>query len=276
VAVADKPMFCFITSLRARAASAHWGRVCELFERTAESVFAQTDPRFRLIVVGHDRPVLTRAFDARLEFIAADLPIPNGSYAAKEADKRHKLIVGLQRAREVGADYVMSLDADDLVSARLVEYVLSHPDADGWYIQHGYVHRYGSRWVEPMRDSFNLVCGSCNILGRRWFSFPQDAARERAMEKDWFVEGHLQFVRAFAAQGANIRPIPFPAATYIRHDGDRMYRLNPDNVGPKPTRRGPLRRLAGQALLAAVILSRRRPLTGAIRQEFAIAGALAR
>lgn len=267
-------MFCFITSLRARAASAHWDRVCELFERTAASVFAQSDPRFRLIVVGHDRPALSRAFDARLEFIAADLPIPEASYAAKDADKRHKLIIALQRAREVGADYAMSLDADDLVSARLVEYVLAHPDADGWYIRHGYVHQYGSRWVEPMRDSFNLVCGSCNILARRCFAFPQDAARERAMENDWFVEGHLQFVQAFAARGANIQPIPFPAATYIRHDGDRMNELNPDNVRPPPAPRGPLRRLAGQALLAAVTLSRRRPLTGAIRREFAIGGAV--
>jgi len=51
--------------------------------------------------------------------------------------------------------------------------------------------------------------------------------------------------------------------------------LNPDNIRPTPARRGPLRRFAGQALLAAVTLSRRRLLTNDIRREFAIGGALA-
>jgi glycerol-3-phosphate O-acyltransferase len=63
-------MFCFITSLRAPQASANWPRVCELFERTAVSVFAQTESNFRLIVAGHAPPILRRQFDARLEFIA--------------------------------------------------------------------------------------------------------------------------------------------------------------------------------------------------------------
>lgn len=268
-------MFCFITSLRAPQASSNWQRVCELFERTATSVFGQSVPDFRLIVAGHERPVLTRSFDERLEFITADLPIPDSTYASRAADKRRKLIMGMQRARALGADYVMSLDADDLVSGRLVEHVLSHPDADGWYIQHGFTHQYGCRWVEPMWGSFNMVCGSCNILSRRWFSFPGEPARERDMEKDWFEEGHLQFVPLFGARGATIQPIPFPAATYIVHDGDRMSQMNPDDIRPTPARRGPLRRFAGQALLAAITLSRRRPLTKEIRREFAIGGALA-
>lgn len=267
-------MFCFITSLRAPQASANWPRVCELFERTAASVFAQTDANFRLIVAGHAPPVLRRQFDARLEFIAADLPVPENTYPARDLDKRVKLILALRRARALGAAYVMSIDADDLVSNRLAEFALSDPHADGWYAGSGYQHEYGRPFVEPVTTGFNYVCGSCNILANRWFSFPDDEEREREVERLWFIGGHATFEDLFGALGARIRSLPFPAVTYVAHGGERMQHLNPQNLAP-PRPRWWLRRLAGKAWLAALTVARRRPLTAKIRNEFSIGGALA-
>jgi len=266
-------VFCFITSLRAPQASANWPRVCELFERTAASVFAQTESNFRLIVAGHAPPILRRQFDARLEFIAADLPVPENTYFARDLDKRNQLILALRRARALGAAYVMSLDADDLVSDRLVGFVLRHPGADGWCVVRGYKHEYGRAWVEPIAG-FNQVCGSCNILASRWFSFPGDIAREREVERLWFEQGHAAFRHLFDARGARIQAIPFAATTYVAHDGERMQNLDPDHLRPPPARRW-LRRLAGKTALAALTAVRRRPLTAKIRNEFTIGGALA-
>jgi len=267
-------MFCFITSLRAPQASANWPRVCELFERTAASVFAQTESNFRLIVAGHAPPILRRQFDARLEFIAADLPVPNEDYYLRGADKRDKLIVGLRQARALGAHAVMAIDADDLVSCRLAEFVLARPEIDGWHVARGFKHAYGRGWIEPIEAGFNLLCGSCNVLSRRWFAFPGDRAREAAAERAWFDAGHDEFARVFGALGARIEPVPFPAAVYIANASDGLSNSDPDARATRPPRSGP-RRLAGRALLALRTIARRRPLTNKLRDEFSIAGPLA-
>ena len=265
---------CFISSLRPQRASANWRQVCELFERTALSVFNQTNPNFRFVVACHEPPILNRSFDERLEFITLDLPIPDATYATRDLDKRHKLMAALRRARELGADYVMSLDADDLVSNRLVDFVVSQPWADGWYVTRGYKYVYGSRWIEPSHAGFNLMCGSCNILSRRFFAFPDDPEREREVDRIWFIGGHAAFAELFSAKGANLQSIPFSAVTYVSHEGERMRDLNPQNARVPQDRRW-LRRFAGWMLLKAHGVSGMRQLTADIRDEFAIGGGLA-
>ena len=75
-------MFCFVTPLRSPKLSDNWPRICALFERTATSVFRQTVGDFRHVVVCHEPPVLTRAFDRRLEFVVKDFPLPGKSSSA--------------------------------------------------------------------------------------------------------------------------------------------------------------------------------------------------
>ena len=64
-------MFCFVTPLRSPQLSDNWPRICELFERTATSVFRQTVPDFRHVVVCHERPTIRRS-EQPLTRLAAD------------------------------------------------------------------------------------------------------------------------------------------------------------------------------------------------------------
>ena len=273
-------MFCFITPLRSPELSDNWSRICELFERTAISVFGQTASDFRHIVVCHEPPTLKRAFDRRLEFIARDFPLPkkspcstrltHGAWPVMSDDKVNKLVAGLQRARELNADFVMLLDADDLVSCRLVAHVLSHPEADGWFVERGWRYEYGRPWIETL-DGFNKVSSSCNVLARRWFNFPGYPERERDADSALILQGHGQAVEAFATRGAVLRPIPFRAVVYTEN-GENMSILMHEHLHgwrPQP-RSNPLRRLFGHCKRAMLAWLKRRLCTPALRREFAI------
>jgi hypothetical protein len=273
-------MLCFITPLRSPKMSDNWPRICGLFERTATSVFRQTTPDFRHVVVCHEPPPLKRTFDRRLEFITGDFPLPEKSrpapslthdaWPAMSDDKLNKLVAGLQRARELNSDFVMLLDADDLVSRRLVAHVLSHPTADGWFVERGWRYEYGRQWIETL-DGFNQVSSSCNVLARRWFSFPGHPERERDADAALIMQGHGQAVEAFAARGAMMRPLPFRAAVYTENGENMSILMHEHMHGRRPQPRGhPLRRLLGRCKRGMLAWSKRRPCTPALRAEFAL------
>lgn len=269
-------MFYFITPLRAPALTLDWARTSKLFERTAASVFRQTMPDFRHIVICHEPPTLTRTYDDRLQFIKVDLPMETRPtqftsqvYPAMSRDKVNKLLIGLGEARKRGASFVMLLDADDLVSNRLVEYVVSNPDADGWYVKCGWRYVYGQPWM-TIADEFNKVCSSCHVLSRRWFAFPDDPGREREVEAAFISQGHEQAVDALAALGAKLRQIPFRAVV-ATESGENMSIVKHIKPGePSGPARSWLRRLAGRAMLQTIRWYYRRPLGPGLRREFAI------
>jgi hypothetical protein len=288
-------MFCFITSIRARSVSSDWRLVSELFERTAESVYNQSDENFRLIVVCHDKPMLSSAFDERLEFIEAKFPEPPNhtinsasayqlwrqrstalpaecdwcdetvgrpaNYNFLVRDKVCKLFLAMERARELNASAVMPIDADDLVHRDLVSFVINAPPSDGWYIEKGWSYSYGNHFIQK-EDRFNLICGTCNILYKSYFSFPDNRERESRSDKLWFSEGHTEFVRGFSEIGAKISPIPFRAAIYITDHPGSLSGL----VRKTPELR---QRLSG---MKAEILnwSKRMPLNRHLRETFGL------
>jgi hypothetical protein len=277
-------VFCFITPLRAPEWSDNWLRICELFERTAISVFRQTTAAFRHVVVCHEPPKLKRAFDLRLEFVTKDFPLPGkpprasgltgDAWPIMSDDKLNKLVAGLQRARELNADFVMLLDADDLVSCRLAAHVLSRPEADGWFVARGWRYQYGRNWIETL-DGFNQVSSSCNVLSRRWFNFPGCPERERDADAALILQGHGQAVEAFAARGALMRPLPFRAMIRTEN-GENMSILMHEHLhgGRSPPRGNPLRQWLGHGKRRVFAWSKRRPCTPALRREFALDPAL--
>lgn len=246
-------MFCFTTSLRAPDVSDVWWRVIDLLERTTASVFNQTDPRFCLIVAGSCVPPIRKKYDERLQFIVVDRPAPERTFESQMEDKVAKLKVALSRAQELGARYVMPIDADDLVSSKIVGHVMSAA-ADGWFVPHGWRYRYGSRWI-ARQDSFNQVCGTCNIVSAALLRHPTGA-------DDLISNGHADAAKTFADKGADIRPLPFRAAVYTVANGENATRALP--AGPF-RKRGALVRFGGRLRDMAL---REQPCYGAVTAEF--------
>ena len=60
--------------------------------------------------------------------------------------------------------YVMKLDADDLISSTLVEWLDKADGEAGYLIRHGWVWRSGSRYLIERTEYFDRTCGSCLII----------------------------------------------------------------------------------------------------------------
>ncbi len=261
-------MFCFISSVRAPQRSDNWPRVCTLFERMAVSVFNQSNPDFRLIVVCHLPPTLTRSFDSRLEFISTDMPLPKRTFDSMTGqDKVSKLLIAMKRVRELNASHVMPVDADDLISRNIVSHALQYPDADGWFVQRGWRYQYGRLWLEEL-DDFNNVCGTCNVLSRRWFAYPGQPELEKQIDTNLIADGHGGVVEAFLLRGAKLWPFPFRAAVYTVLNGENTTKFLRSEGSV--VRRGRIRRAASRVKSGIIALMRRRPCGARIRREFAL------
>lgn len=122
-------MLTFVIPVKSKVVSGSWEHFCKLFERTLRSVTNQTCEDFEVLVVCHDIPDVPFSH-SKIRFLQADFPAPDFAgadpLAAKRIDKARKIQIGVRASQEMGANYVMVLDADDCVSYRLAEYVKSN------------------------------------------------------------------------------------------------------------------------------------------------------
>jgi hypothetical protein len=211
-------MLCFLMALKSRQVSHDWVRVCRLFEASLQSVYRQTDDNFRIIVVCHETPIVTTNYDARLEFINVDFP-PPAQISTKLCmeDKWLKLRHAMIRAGELKPDFVMIMDADDLVSKHLANFTTQHQDRNGWMVRTGYRWKFGSRFIQY--DS-EFTCGTDSIVSARLIKFPKTASdeeRENCIVLRW---GHTTIGEKLAEVGTALDDLPFPGAVYVMAHGD--------------------------------------------------------
>src|SRR5206468_12634497 len=145
---AEQTVF-FGIPLKARATAKNWDWTVRDFNRSLASIYNQINPNFRILVGCHDIPDLLVSADERLEFIQVHSPAPDLTKDphAIYPDKARKLQRVGERFREVGGSWFMVLDADDLISNRLVDFVLSNPNPNGFIARAGYIVDDESRAV---------------------------------------------------------------------------------------------------------------------------------
>ncbi|MCM0594226.2 MAG: glycosyltransferase family A protein [Gloeotrichia echinulata DEX184] len=126
-------MLCFIIALKSKMVSNNWERVSKIFEASLRSAYQQIDPDFKIIVICHETPQLQGDYDERVEFINVDFP-PQSKLVTELTmkDKWHKLQIGMVRAGALNTDFIMVMDADDLVNNKLSQYANSNKSTNGW------------------------------------------------------------------------------------------------------------------------------------------------
>ncbi|HSD35560.1 MAG TPA: glycosyltransferase family A protein, partial [Alphaproteobacteria bacterium] len=158
--------------LRARATAIDWSKTCRDFSRTLASIYNQSNPNFRIIVCCHDIPDLLIPTDQRLEFIKVHTPAPDLRADPKSIfpDKSRKMRKAIERFHALGGGWLMILDADDLVSSRLVEFVSRSDNENGFLVREGYLLDQDSRACARIPNEhvfdhpFDQICGSCAVL----------------------------------------------------------------------------------------------------------------
>ena len=227
-------MIYFGVTLRSKAVAKNWQHVVEDFTRTLNSIYQQTDPDFRVIVACHELPELSREYDSRVEFLQTDVPTPKTPFEMMQ-DKGYKLSMIGKRIREYGGGYTMIVDADDLVSNRIAEYVNSHPNRHGFVSKYGYIYNMGDTWVRKALQP-DQVCGSCLIVNYGIDDLPAELPSSPSDEngKHYIIRKAHPSIRPYLhAHGRPLDTIPFPTTVYIRCTGDNHSMLDGGRLGIK-------------------------------------------
>lgn len=213
-------MITFCIPLLSRRVASDWQMVTTLFNRTLWSCYNQTCPEFRIIVACHEIPKLDKRYDDRVEFIQVDAPIPRTQHE-KMIDKGYKTHTCAMRLRELGGGYGMLVDADDLVSNRLAQYVHDMPDENGFYIKSGYVYFVGDSYMKKL-DKFSS--GTAFIVNYAVEDLPDaypEVMTDNNNENECLMrKKHGSVAEECAKAGRPLRPLPFRAAVYVLGSGE--------------------------------------------------------
>src|SRR5690606_1514090 len=101
-------MLAFVIPLISKQYCRDWNRACTMLSRVIQALYRQTDDRFEIIVVCHDKPDIATDTDSRLHIIEADRPPPEAYvYKLTTRDQRMKNRCGALTAMSHGATHVM-------------------------------------------------------------------------------------------------------------------------------------------------------------------------
>lgn len=200
--------FTFGIALIARHHARDWQIVESLLQLTLDSVLAQTDQDFQVVIAGHDRPRVMPD-DARFEFLKADWPA--------EGPDEHNSDGGMKKYRigeyllERGGGLLMLLDADDWVDRQLVALARAwiRREHVGGLIEDGYATdiRTLKTLRLPHRGAFDIgfhrICGS-SVIG----CLDPKAAEAVRRDPCYTLGSHHQWLEAAASQGVTLARLP--------------------------------------------------------------------
>jgi hypothetical protein len=281
----DRPTLAFIIPFASRKVKSHWNVACGHLRQTLGSIQNSSSGNYRVIVAGHEPPEFDVSFDSRFHFLSLNHPTPSDhNYPpAFVLDKLTKVAAAWNYANPTwNPKYVMKLDADDLVSSKLVEWLDNADEEAGYLIRHGWVWRSGSHYLLQRTEYFDRTCGSCLIIRNdvadktgpfltEWEGVPSDEASSSfatSNEHSGISESRIStlllndsFTRFATAQfahlGLRLRTIPFSAVIYRTGNTDSIE----GGIRLRRTQTQTLRMLIGR-------IRRTRLITKALRKEF--------
>jgi len=169
-------MIGFIVPVKPKSVSKNWTYENLLLQRTTESICAQTDQSFRLVIVYNDPPEINFEHP---NIIFVHYPFPSvlvndiedldyvlkyysEDYAEKMMDKGKKIHYGCKIAAEAGCTYMMGIDSDDLISNKISAFVNKNAGSNkaGWRIKKGFIYEEGSRILIKQFNMQNINGGT--------------------------------------------------------------------------------------------------------------------
>jgi hypothetical protein len=263
-AEADGPAFFFCIPLQPKANAKNWERVCAVLNQTLRSIQNQINQSFTVFIAGQDEPDIEADIAIKINWLEANWIVQDLNNE-KLRDKRRKRILLLRAVRQAGGGYVMMLDADDLVSNKLVDYVLTDRNPNGYIIEKGYAYDWGNGCIAPIpgawSKTFDSVCGSCSVIkfGLQDLPLPRGAeADEGSPNLATQLKQHSQWKHVMSDLGRPLAVVPFPAAVYVlNHSNNLHYSIKAMRQQEVPLR----------------IAKRKLPVTPELSREFSLPNA---
>ena len=205
--------------LKSRAVAKDWNRVSMLLDNTLRSIFAQTMPDIEVLIACHDEPVTSFDTHPRLHKLVIEEAGPGSDdNEGQGRDKQIKIRRLIEEVCRRGGGYLVRMDADDLVSCRLAEFIHTTNNRRGYTLQSGYILNLGRRYFQYV-DNFARHCGSCAVF----YLTPEDLAFvPGGMAESIFLTTHIGYEAMSKRLGRPMDAVPFPAMMYIRHHGENL------------------------------------------------------
>ncbi|MBS0159554.1 MAG: glycosyltransferase family 2 protein [Nitrospira sp.] len=232
-------MLVFIIPVKHPARCRSYSGVTQLLEETLRSVCRQTKDDFRVIVVSNETPKYSEEFRNTF-FVEVDFPPPPIPSAIEEEythiylDKGCKQAVGLLESKRFNPTHIMFVDADDVVSCHLADFVGARSLRPGWFMEKGWVFSNLSKLIEE-RNSFWSYCGTSHILRRDLLKIP-DSISSRCTQQELIdaigsdyvmriLGDHNRYRQVCTSQGAPLEPLPFIGAIWRADTGENSSRV---------------------------------------------------
>ena len=155
--------------LKSKKISRDWQVTCASLEATIDSILAQSDSDYKVVVVGHDCPDFLVAMNQpNIKFVLATFPAPDRSspsFTTQDLinDKTLKIISSLYELRNENLAYVYQLDSDDLIHKDFVKRVKLIKDTSAIILGSGYLYyKSSNRYIETAE--LDQLCGSTVVL----------------------------------------------------------------------------------------------------------------
>lgn len=226
----------FVIPLKPKCISSNWAQDNLRLYNTVKSILNQTTQSFKIFIVYTDLPTSVQESEkvqlipALFEFmsytqldLAPDVIAfhKSESMIEKRLDKGKKITYGSKMAKEAGCDYIMSVDADDLIHHTLVNYVSNHHEEKkvaGWYIPNGYVMQAGRNKL-LRHHQLHFFNGSTHIVRSDLIPIPNFESTDFHDYSFFTAHGWL-IDRIKEMFGETLHKIPFHAVLYLVHDNN--------------------------------------------------------
>lgn len=201
--------------LRAKANAINWDACCQILARTLRSVLSTSIDPQRCLLICNDVPEIEEVRSIRV--LSVDTDLPERVTAVMDNDKIKKQAIGAQAAAEAGAQWLMCLDADDILSADFLD--IAPPEAtDAVCLQRGLVWNEGHQLTYEF-NNFHRYCGSCWVFPATPEHCPVWLGDQTQPLCDQL---HTLVEDALIAKGMRIHYEQMPRAVYVCGTGENI------------------------------------------------------
>jgi len=277
------PRVAFLIPFASQRTKSRWDIACADLRQTLRSVHNSTSESYCVVVAGHEPPNFNVETNAKACFLSVDHDIPchQNAVVSGRLDKLAKIAAAWNYAKSTwNPHYLMKLDADDLISSRLVQWLENFGREPGYLIKHGWLWQSGTRHIIQFTEYLDRVCASCLIIRsdvadqKGPFLTEVEGIQLNGASLDFAArdhhslvpgsgtstlllnDSHQRYAAQFAYLGHKISTLPFRAV---------IYRIgNPDsNSAALETGQPSLRMLLGA-------IRRTKLMTRTLKREFAL------
>src|SRR5665647_415111 len=222
----------FVIPFKPKAESANWELDLLLLKRTVATILRNNSTNIYVYVICSNLIDL-KIPDNRLKILSypfSVFPITeladfesllsrhyDSLYLKRHLDKSRKIMWGCKLAKDDKCNYIMNVDSDDLVSKKLINFLLTQDiGLPGWYIPKGYVYHEKARRLFKVPKNMHFLNGSTHIINHNLINVP-DNDTKNWNEINFFTDHGYLKERLRINKGIELIPISFFAIIYCRN-----------------------------------------------------------